>query len=96
MVNRARIMCINKSIGFNPFERIANVGGISSDGTHWKISQEYAVTLIENGEFSFFVSRVGGAVEVIVATSRYGHKYLKTTADGEMPDNLLSLPECPD
>jgi hypothetical protein len=31
---------------------------------------------------------------VIVGTSRYGHKYLKTEADGEQPDNLLSLPEC--
>ncbi len=30
-----------------------------------------------------------------VETSRYGNKYLKTEADGEQPDNLLSLPECP-
>jgi Protein of unknown function (DUF3892) len=32
---------------------------------------------------------------LIIATSAYGHKYLKTQADGEHPDNLLSLPECP-
>jgi hypothetical protein len=32
---------------------------------------------------------------VVVAVSRYGNKYIKTTADGEQPDNLLSLPECP-
>ncbi|WP_373565454.1 DUF3892 domain-containing protein [Bradyrhizobium diazoefficiens] len=24
-----------------------------------------------------------------------GHKYIKTTADGIQPDNLLSLAECP-
>jgi hypothetical protein len=35
------------------------------------------------------------SVWVIVAVSRLGHKYLKTEADGEQPDNLLSLPECP-
>ena len=29
------------------------------------------------------------------AFSRFGHKYLKTMADGEHPNNLLSLPECP-
>jgi hypothetical protein len=32
--------------------------------------------------------------EVIIAT-HLGHKYLKTTADGVHPDNLLALPECP-
>ena len=31
-------------------------------------------------------------VWVTVAISRYGHKYLKTLADGEEPNNLLSLP----
>lgn len=43
----------------------------------------------------FFV-RVGSReVRVIVAESRYGNKYIKTEADGEQPNNLLSLPECP-
>ena len=32
---------------------------------------------------------------MIVAKSRWGHKYLKTDSDGEQPDNLLALPECP-
>jgi hypothetical protein len=31
---------------------------------------------------------------VVVSVSRLGHKYIKTEADGEQPDNLLSLPEC--
>ncbi|MGO7416641.1 DUF3892 domain-containing protein [Rhizobium ruizarguesonis] len=29
------------------------------------------------------------------AKSAAGNKYLKTTADGDQPNNLLSLPECP-
>jgi hypothetical protein len=29
------------------------------------------------------------------AFSRFGNKYLKTEADGEQENNLLSLPECP-
>jgi len=33
-------------------------------------------------------------VNVVIATSRYGNKYLKATADGDQPNNLLSLPEC--
>jgi hypothetical protein len=33
----------------------------------------------------------GGHVSVvIIAVSRFGHKFLKTVADGERPDNLPS------
>ena len=31
---------------------------------------------------------------VLVVAIRSGHKYLKTAADGELPDNLLALHEC--
>lgn len=31
---------------------------------------------------------------MVVAVSRYDHKYIKTEADDEQPDNLISLPEC--
>jgi len=38
---------------------------------------------------------VNGRIEdVIVAISRFGNKYLNTEADGEQPNNLLSLYEC--
>jgi len=53
-----------------------------------------AIAGIESGRWSFFVSVQGRAVAVIVAVSRWGHKYLKTVADGDDPNNLLSLPEC--
>ena len=89
------IKCINKSNRMDPHERIINVGGINADGTRWKLTQQEAIVGIETGKYSFYVNRGGRTVNVIVATSRYGHKYLKTVADGEQPDNLLSLPECP-
>lgn len=90
-----QIKCINKSDRDNPHERITHVGGTNQNGTRWKLTQEAAISGIESGKYRFFVSVNGDKVWVIVAKSRYGNKYLKTEADGEAPNNLLSLPECP-
>ena len=95
MATAHRILCINKTDRYNPHERIRYVGGRNADGTSWKLSQEAAITGIEEGRWTFYVERpAGDRVHVIVATSAAGNKYLKTVADGDQPNNLLSLPEC--
>jgi len=94
-MTRHQITCIRKSDRYNPHERILGVGGTNTDGSRWYLTQEQAIRDIESGKFAFFVRVNGREVDVIVADSRFGNKYLKTEADGEQPNNLLSLPECP-
>lgn len=93
-MTRHRIDCVNKTDRYNPWERITHVGGANPDKSRWRLTQQEAIDGIQSKQWSFFVHAGGREVEVIVKISRFGHKYLTTEADGEQPDNLLSLPEC--
>ena len=92
MATRLQVSCINKRDHPNPHERIQAIGGAGSIGP-WKWSEEMAIFLIEAGTYAYFVNVGGKPVDVTVAT-HIGRKYLKTTADGYEPNNLLSLPGC--
>ncbi len=96
MAQQVQITCVVKTDRTSPHERIHSVGGVNPDGTRWRLSEDAAIGYIENGTYSFYVDRpFGHRVAVIIAESQWGHKYLKTIADGEHPNNLLSLPSCP-
>ena len=96
MAASVRISCINKTDRTNAHERISHIGGVNPDGTRWKLTLAAAIAGVESGEWAFYVEQPAGhRVDVIVAVSASGNKYLKTKADGEQPDNLLALPECP-
>lgn len=84
-----QITCINKNDRDSKYERITHVGGAG-----WKRTLQEAISDIESGRESYYVSRDGKKVNVVVAT-RNRVKYLKTEADDSEPNNLLSLPECP-
>ncbi len=94
MANRVEIRCINKSESLNPHERILNIGGVNTDGTRWKLSHTEAIHCIVKDTYLFYIKHDGKIVYVVIA-SQSGWKYLKTTTDGEQPDDLLALPECP-
>lgn len=89
------IRCINKSDRTNIHERIVNIGGVKTDGNRWKISEKEAISAIEANKWQFYVGQGVNKVDVIIAESAAGYKYLKTKNDTTTTNNLLSLPECP-
>ena len=95
MATRVEIQCITERANhYDPHERIKGVGGVRN-GARWWLEEDAAIAAIESGTYSFFVNVSGRTLNVVVATDN-GRKYLKTTADGFAPNNLLNLPEFTD
>ena len=91
------VKCINKTNRQSAWERIERFGGPGgANGGWWYLTQAQMIEAIETNRYGrFYVERpVGDRVYLIVATNAYGNKYVKTEADGDQPNNLLSLPEC--
>lgn len=95
MADRVQIHCINKTERTSPHERISRVGGRNPNGSAWWLPEADAIAGIEAGRWDFYVERPTGHIARVIVAERLGKKYLKTEADGEQPDNLLALPECP-
>lgn len=87
------ILFSNKTGRFDAHDRIYCVGGIES-GIRWKKSESQVISEIENGRFSYYIKKGPNPVLVIVA-AKNGKKYLKAITDGEQPDSLVGMPECP-
>ena len=89
MAQYFHIRCVVRTDRTNAHERIHSVGGVKPDGSRWKLTQDKAISYIQDGTYVFYIEKPGGhRLDVIVATSAYGN-YLKTDADREQPDKLL-------
>ena len=91
---RVRVTCIHKREHHNPHERILSIGGTNNDGSRWELTEQQTINYIKKRTYSFYVL-VGGKSADVVVVEHLGREYLKTTADGYVPNNLLSLVECP-
>ena len=84
-----QITCINKMPRDNPYEGISHLG--NSNG---KWTRQQVIDWIEEKSNTFYTLVNGNRGNIGVVNGPNG-KYLRTYADGEWNDNLLSLPECP-
>jgi|ERR1700674_1860684 len=92
MATRYRVTC---TVHNETHERIVEIGCQDGSGASKRFSEAEAIDLIESNHAEFYVDRPEGhTVKVIVEKTREGRKFLKTEADGEKPNNLLSLPTC--
>lgn len=75
---------------------LTHVGGSTWDGVPWGLTVAEAAALQESRMYSFFVEVPGGQkVDVLVKTSPAGKKYLTTSPDGVVANNLDALPDMP-
>ena len=86
---RYEVTYITKGNAQNTYERITHIGG-----SFGRLTVQEAIERIESRQDSFYVSKGGSMVDLIVSVSRCGNKYIKTNPDAYDPNNLLSLPEC--
>jgi hypothetical protein len=88
-----RIECTSKKT--RDGRRITHIGGSSADGERWKLSLEDAIREIESGKASYYCDAGGQSYLMIVAKDQSGAKLIKCLIDGEAPESLLKLPDCP-
>jgi len=92
-----RITCINKDGGnhYDPHEAIMRLGWIDeSNNQTGKSTLVEMISFLEKGGQAYVRGASGTIASLVVRTSRFGNKYVKTIANGKETDNLLYLLEC--
>ncbi len=85
------VSCINKQPRNSTYEGITHLGGTAAGG--WKWTRQEVIASIEAKTNTFYTMVNGNRGNIGVVNGTNG-KYVRTYADGQWNDNLLSLPEC--
>jgi hypothetical protein len=86
-------MCVEISYANRaPDDTIAAVGGRDAWGGNWGLSVQEAIALIDSGQWLFYVEQPANDRVLVVIAERDERRYLKTTPDRDVPNNLLALP----
>ena len=88
-----QIICIRKLHPQSPHEHITHVGNPKAG---WEWTREQVVESIDEGTNTFYVldPHSGKRSDVAVVRSAGRAPYLRTHADGDWNNNLLSLNQC--
>ena len=92
-----RITCIKKDNGYheNPHIAISDLGWVNdSDGAVGNSTRVQIYDWIIAGGVAYVVDSFGNRANILTAISPRGTKFLRTTADNTITDNLLNLQEC--
>lgn len=95
MSRRFEVLFVQKVDRGDPCERLTHIGGLHPDGSSWFITQETAISCIQEGIWTFYVRHGGHTDDVVIATDAAGDNYLTTADDGPVPSSLLSLQRVP-
>lgn len=89
-----QVTCIKKPHPLSPHEHITEVG---NPGAGWVWPREQVVASIDAKTNTFYVldPRTGKRANIGVFRAAGHAPYLRTHADGDWNDNLLSLDQCP-
>ena len=89
-----RVTCITKPHPQSPNEHITHIG---NPAVGWKWTREEVIASIDAGSNTFFVidPNTGKRSDVGVVRVAGRNPYLRTHADGDWNNNLLSLDQCP-
>jgi hypothetical protein len=91
-MSRYRVSCTQKR---DKHEHIVSLGCYGPNNTFHNFTESEVIDRIENCADTFYSDRPDGHVAEIVVEIRKDEKFLKTKADGERPNNLDWLPDCP-
>lgn len=89
-----QVTCITKTHPQGTHEHITHIGDVKGG---WKWTREEVIRSIEAQTNTFFVidPYTGKRSNVGIVRPAGRLPYLRTHADGDWNDNLLSLPQCP-
>ena len=87
-----QVTCITKPHPSSPHEHITHIG----NPPNWVWPVKDVIASIEAKTNSFYVKNpFNGKIAYVMVVPNNGRPYLRTFADGDWNDNLLSLNQCP-
>jgi hypothetical protein len=89
---RYRVTCTSK---LEKHEHIVSLGCYSPGEIFHNFTESEVIDRIENRGDTFYSDRPDGHVAEIIVETLPSGKFLKTKPDGERPNNLDWLPDCP-